>query len=124
MIELIVDPTDRCRAFVVFADGANELARESPYGSEDASRDNIALNLGKPNFDQVDPAGVGRGRVDPNSGVGLKEFRDFLSPVCSQVVRNDVDLVTCRLTHHDPCEEIDEVRAGWAFAGFSKHSPL
>ena len=50
MTDILVDPTDRCRAFVVFADVANELAREILYGSETVSRNNIALNLGKPNF--------------------------------------------------------------------------
>ena len=38
-----------------------------------------------------------------------------------QVVGDDVDLATCRLTHHDLCKEIDELGAGVACAGFSQH---
>jgi hypothetical protein len=34
---------------------------------------------------------------------------------------DDVDLATCRLTHHDLCKEIDELGAGVACAGFSQH---
>ena len=101
MTDILIDPTDRCRGFVVVADVAHELAREIPYGSEDASRNYVALNLGKPNFDLVEPARVCRGVVDPNSGVSLKEFKNFLGLVRTQVIGNDVDLATCRLTHHD-----------------------
>lgn len=121
MTDILVDPTDRCRGFVVVADVAHELAREIPYGSEDASRNNVALNLGKPNFDLVEPTGVGRGVVDPNSRVGLKEFKNFLGLMRTQVIGNDVDLATRRLTHRDLCKEIDELGAGVACAGFRQH---
>src|ERR1700693_2319952 len=118
MTDILVDPTDRFRAFVVFANVANELGREILCGSEDASRNNISLNLGKPNFDLLEPAEVGRGGVDPNSGVGRKKFTKFLCLFRTQVVCNDVDLVTCWLTPHDLGEEIDEVRAGVKCTGF------
>jgi len=78
MTDILVDPTDRYRGFVVVADVAHELAGEILYRSEDTSRNNVALNLGKPNFDLVEPTGVGRGVVDPNSGIGLEEFKTLL----------------------------------------------
>jgi hypothetical protein len=46
--------------------------------------------------------------------------QNFLGLV-TQVVGDDVDLATCRLTHHDLCKEIDELGAGVACAGFSQH---
>jgi hypothetical protein len=61
MTDILVDPADRSRGFVVVAYVARGLARQILYRSEDASRNNVALNLGKPNFDLVEPARVGRG---------------------------------------------------------------
>ena len=121
MTDILVDPADRSRGFVVVAYVAHELARQILYRSEDASRNNVALNLGKPNFDLVEPARIGRGVVDPNSGVGLKEVKNSLGLVCTQVIGNNVDLATCRLTRHDLCKEIDELGAGVTCAGFSQH---
>jgi hypothetical protein len=63
---------------VVFADVVNEFALEVLSGSEDTAGNNIAMNLGKPNLHLVDPVGVGRGIVDPKSGVGLKKLKNFL----------------------------------------------
>src|SRR5262244_1640034 len=123
MTDVVIDPADRGRGFVVVAYVAHELARQILYGSEDASRNNVALNLGKPNFDLVEPARVGGGVVDPNSGVGLKEVKNFLRLVCTEVIGNNVDLATCRLTRHDLRKEINELGAGVACAGFSQHLP-
>ena len=92
MTDILIDPADRGRRVVVVAYVAHELARQILYGSEDASRNNVALNLGEPNFDLVEPARVGGGVVDPNSGVGLKEVKNFLGPVCTEVIGNNVDL--------------------------------
>ena len=121
MTDVLVDPTDRSRSLVVVADVAHELAREILYGSEDTSRNNVALNLGKPNFDLIEPAGIGRGVMDPNGRVSLKEFKNFLGFVCTQVIGNHVDLATCWLTHHDLCKEIDELGTGVPCAGFRQH---
>jgi hypothetical protein len=59
--------------------------------------------------------------VDPNSGVGLKEVKNSLALVCTQIIGNNVDLATCRLTRHDLCKEIDELGASVTGAGFSQH---
>ncbi len=56
-----------------------------------------------------------------NSGVGLKEVKNSLGLVCTQVIGNNVDLATGRLTRHDLCKEIDELDAGVTCAGFSQH---
>src|SRR5258707_6664436 len=53
MGDIFIDPTDGCRSFVVVADVAHKLAREILYGIEDTSRNYVALNFGKPNFDLV-----------------------------------------------------------------------
>lgn len=121
MTGILIDPTDWCRAFVAFADVADEPGREILYGSEDAPRNNITLNLRKPHFDLVDPTEVGRRGMNPNRGVGRKEFTNFLCLISTQVVGNDVDLVTCRLAHYDLSEELDEVRAAVECTVFRHH---
>src|SRR5260370_41761367 len=78
MTEVLVDPTDRCRGLIVVADVTHELASEILYGGEDTSRNNVALNLGKPNLDLIEPAGIGRGVMDANGRISLKEFKNFL----------------------------------------------
>ena len=121
MTEVLVDPTDGSRGLVVVADVTHELASEILYGGEDTSRNNVALNLGKPNLDLIEPAGIGRGVMDPNGAVSLQEFKDFLGLVRTQIVGDDVDLTTCRLAVYDLCKEIDELRAGVPCAGFSQY---
>ena len=111
MSNVFVDPTDRGCSFVVVTNVAHELARKILYGSEDTSRNNVALNLGKPNFDLVEPAGVGRGVVDSKSRVGLEEFTNSVGLVRTQVISNDVDLATWRLACHNLCKEIEIGRA-------------
>ena len=59
--------------------------------------------------------------MDPNSWIGLKEVKDFLSLMCTEVIGNNVDLSTCRLTHQNLFKEIDELGAGVPCAGFSQH---
>src|SRR5260221_993323 len=121
MTDVLVDPADRGRSLVVVADVAHQLVCEILYGGKDTSRNNVALDLGKPNLDLIEPAGIGRGVMDPNGRVSLKEFKNFLSFVCTQVIGNHVDLATCWLTNHDLCKEVDELGTGVPCAGFSQH---
>jgi hypothetical protein len=81
MIDIFVDPPDWGGGFIVVTNVAHQLAGEILYRSEDTSGNNVTLNLREPNFDLVKPAGVGRGIVDPNCGVSLKKFKDFLGLV-------------------------------------------
>ena len=61
------------------ADVTHELARQVIDGSENASGNNVALNLGEPDFDLVKPRGVGWGVVNANVGMGMEETKDLLS---------------------------------------------
>jgi hypothetical protein len=56
--------------------------------------------------------------VDPNRTVRLKKFKDFLGLVRAQIVGDDMNLTTCRLTLYDLCKKIDKLGAGVACAGF------
>src|SRR5258708_12578193 len=105
MTEVLVDPTDRCRGLIVVADVTHELASEILYGGEDTSRNNVALNLGKPNLDLIEPAGIGRGVMDANGRISLKEFKNFLGFVGTQVIANPLAFPTPWLpTSHLPTD--------------------
>ena len=121
MIDIFVDPTDWGGGFIVVTNVTHQLAREILYRSEDTSGNNVTLNLGEPNFDLVKPTGVGRVIVDPDRGVSLKKFKDFVGLVGAQIVGNYVDLTTWRLAIHDLGQKIDKLRAGVAGTGFSQH---
>jgi hypothetical protein len=112
MIDIFVGPTDWGGGFIVVTNVAHQLARQILYRSEDASGNNVTLNLREPNCDLVKPAGVGRGIVDPNRGVSLKKFKDFLGLMRTQIVGNYVDLTTCRLAIQYLSQKIDKLRAG------------
>lgn len=58
MTDILIDPADRGRGFVVVAYVARKVARQTLNRSEDATRKSVALNLGKPNSDLVEPARV------------------------------------------------------------------
>ena len=119
MSDVFVDPTDRGRSFVVVADVAHELARKILYGSEDTSRNNVALNLGKPNFDLIEPTGIGRGVMDPYGWMGLEELENILGFMCARVVGHDMNLSTLRLAGDDLAEKVDKLGAGMASGGLS-----
>ena len=61
------------------ADVTHELARQVIDRIENASRNNVALNLGKPDFDLVQPRRVGWGVVNAKVGMGMEETKDLLS---------------------------------------------
>ena len=85
------------------------LRARSFTGGKDTSRNNVALNLGKPNVDLIELAGIGRGVMNPNGRVSLKKFKNFLGFVCTQVIGDHGGTVTCWLTSHDLRKEVDEL---------------
>src|SRR6266481_2253407 len=99
MTDVLVDPTDRGGSLVVVADVTHELACEILDGAKDTSRNNVALNLGKPYLDLIEPAGISRSVMDANGRVSLKEFKNFFGFVGAQVIGNHVDPATCWLTN-------------------------
>ena len=63
---IVVLPLDGCGVFIVLADEGHDPASEIRYGSEDATVDEVALDLGEPEFDlNVEPDGT----REPSTGV-------------------------------------------------------
>lgn len=74
--DVAVCPFEGLGALVVAADVFHDLALEVDLGSEDAPRDEVALDLREPDLDLVEPGGIGGCVVDVNGGVVFKEGGD------------------------------------------------
>ncbi len=55
--------------FVVMADVAHEFAREIVDRSKDAAGNDVALDLGEPEFDLIEPRGIGRSEMQAHLGM-------------------------------------------------------
>jgi len=71
-------------------------------GGEDASGDEVPLDLGEPQFDLVEPG-------------------DLLRLLRRQVIGDHVDLFGRGLVDHDVCQEGDELRRSVPRRGFAYH---
>jgi hypothetical protein len=93
------------------ADGAHQLVREVFDRGEDAAGNDIALDLGKPVFDLVEP----RNRSESSGGGVWGERRGIAQPAWSyrgQVVRDNMDLLAVRLVGDQVGEEGHKLLAG------------
>ncbi len=71
---ITVDPLNWFRGFVVLANVAHELTFEISEGGKDTASDDVSLDPVEPQFDLVEPGGVGRGVVDLHVGMGGQEI--------------------------------------------------
>src|SRR5829696_10439110 len=112
MRRIAVGPTDRFWVFVVTGDVAPDLPGEVGQRRKDATREQVPFDFGKPEFDLVEPRGIGRRDVQMDVWMGLEKRLDFLGLVRREVIDNDVDLAPPRLGVDDVVEEVDEGVAG------------
>src|SRR5262245_34973876 len=89
-ISISVGPFEGLGVFVVDFDIASEFAGEVGFGSKDAAGDQIALNVGEPDFDLIKPGRVSRCVMELKVGMG-EELRRGLSFVRRKVVGDEVD---------------------------------
>ncbi|MFP6898363.1 MAG: hypothetical protein VCA38_17305 [Roseibacillus sp.] len=73
-----IDPFERLGLGVVVADVAHDLAFKG-LGGEDPSGDQVALDLGEPDFDLVEPRGMSRSLVEGHVGMVREELCNSLS---------------------------------------------
>ena len=78
MVDILISPAEECGGFVVLLDVAQELSGQVGGGSENSPGNHIALNFGKPDFDLIEPARIGRSVMDPNGWIGLGNSKTFL----------------------------------------------
>ena len=112
MVDILVSPPEGCCGFVVLLDVADELSRQIGFGSEDSSSNDMALNFGKPDFDLIEPARIGRSVMNPNGRIGVEELENAFGFMCAQVVSHDVNLFARRLTGDDLAQKVDKFDAG------------
>ena len=112
MVDILVSPPEGCCGFVVLLDVADELSRQIGFGSEDSSSNDMALNFGKPDFDLIEPARIGRSVMNPNGRIGVEELENVFGFMCAQVVGHDVNLFPRRLTGDDLAQKVDKFDAG------------
>lgn len=103
------------------ADVAHEFLLEVFDRREDASRDDIALDLGEPELDLVQPRRVGRREMQAHRRMGLQKFGDPRGLVRREIVRNHMDLHALGLIGHEVRQERDELLEGVALRRLAQH---
>ncbi len=78
MREVAVGPFDGRGMLVVMTDVAHELARQVVDRGEDAAGDDIAFDAAEPEFDLIEPRGIGRSKMQVHLGMIGQELCDPL----------------------------------------------
>src|SRR5688572_20176650 len=104
---IAVGPADRFRVFVVARDVATNLFGEVGQRREDAPREEVSFDLGKPELDLIEPRGIGWREMQMDLRMRVEKGLDLLRLVCREVVDNNVNLAPTRLRRHDVAQEVD-----------------
>ncbi len=91
-------------------DVLHELSAQVGQRREDAAGNDVALDLGEPKFDLVEPRGVGRGEVQVNLRMPIQKVVDLARLMGREIVRNHVDFFAARLVDDDVRQKGDELR--------------
>ena len=70
----------------------NEFLREIFHGSEDASRNNIAFDFRKPEFNLIQPRRIRRRVMDMNATMTLEELFNAFRLVSREIIDDHVNL--------------------------------
>ena len=96
--DVAIGPAEGSRPLVVGADIAHEFARQVAFGGEDAAGDQIALHLGEPDFDLIEPGGVSRRVMQRDPGVLDEKLLDRLGLMSGKIIGDEMQLFTFRRT--------------------------
>jgi hypothetical protein len=107
-----IGPFEGFSVLIVMTNVPHELASKIGFGGEDASGDDIALDLREPDFDLVEPGGIGRSKVQMHPRMSGQEGADPLGFVRREVVDNEVDVTFWRGVRYEIFEEGDKLGAG------------
>src|SRR4249920_179167 len=107
MRRVAIGPADRLRGFVVAMDISTNLASQVS-GSEDTARQQVALDLRKPELDLVEPGRIGRREMQPHVRMREQEGAHGLGLMGREIVGDDVNVSSLRLTRDDVTEEVDK----------------
>jgi hypothetical protein len=112
-------PLDRLGGLVVLIDVVHELAAQICSRGEDAAVDEVALDLGEPELDLVQPRGIGRREVQAHVLVQGQELAHPLGLMRGEVVEDDVNLLMIGVLGHHRAQKSDELFAGVTGCGLT-----
>src|SRR5947209_20454584 len=108
MRRVAIAPADRLRGFVIVPDVSPNLASEIRNRGKNAAREEIALDLREPELDLVQPRRVGRGEMQPHSGMLNQKRSDRLRFMGREVIGDHMNRSPLGLAGHDVAEELDK----------------
>ncbi len=97
MSNVAIGPLERFGVSIVGADVTHDLSFEVILRGEDAAGDQVALDLGEPDFDLVEPGGVGRGVVNGDVWMLAQKSGAALGFMGGKVVDDEVDFLALPL---------------------------
>src|SRR3972149_1105250 len=106
-----IGPAEGPPGFVMGANVLHELAPQIGGGGEDPAGDAVALNLGKPQFDLIEPGAVRRRVVQRDPRMSGEPRLDGLGLVGREVVGDEMDRAALRLGGDEVVEEADKLAA-------------
>lgn len=115
-----VSPFDGSSSFVIMPDVTKDFSSEIVDGGKDASRDDLSLNFGEPDFDLVKPRRIGGRKMNADLGMMGQKVIDEFSFMGREIISDDVDLATEGLRGHHLGKKVDELGAGMALGRLAK----
>jgi len=115
-----VGPFDRRGVLVVMTDVTHELARQVVDRGEDPASDHIAFDAAEPEFDLIEPRGIGRSEMQVQLGMIGQELRDPPGLMGREVVGDDVDLATLGLQRNNLAQESHKLLGGMVGSGLTQ----
>jgi hypothetical protein len=119
-IGVFVSPLEGESRFVVMADIAHDLSVEVGLGLEDAACNEVSLNLGEPDFDLIEPRGIGRGVMELDVGMGAQKALNACRFMSRKVVGDDMNTGFGRLSSNHLGKKLHELGAGVAVSCLSQ----
>ena len=101
---------------VVMTEVTHELARQVVDRGEDPAGDHLAFDPAEPEFDLIEPRGIGGSEVQVQLGMIGQELRDPLGLMGREVVGDDVDLASPGLQRNNLAQEGHKLLGGMATA--------
>ena len=115
-----VGPFDGRGVLVVMTDVTHELARQVVDRGEDPAGDHIAFDAAEPEFDLIEPRGIGRSKVQVQFGMIGQELCDPLGLMGREVVGDDMDLATPGLQRNNLAQESHKLLGSMAGSGLTQ----
>ena len=91
-VGVFISPLEGESCFVVMADIAHDLSVGVGLGFEDTACNEVSLDLGEPNFDLIEPRGIGRGVMELDVGMGAQKPLNSCSFMSRKVVGDDMNM--------------------------------